>query len=274
MEDDNTNHPRMAGRPRLWPWAVAVITLLALSIAWSLAPLRELVRPETVTGAVGALANSLFVVALADAEALGALGVAMAPDLTPAWLQPRLVWGGLFGLVALPVTLMVVLTVVAFGPLAGFACALAGATLSALAAFGLGRALGHGAVVRMTGSRIHRLSRRLGDAGVIGVAALRMVPLAHFTVLSLIAGASHVRLRSFVLGTVLGMTPGIGLIALLIDRLVAVSAEPGLRQYLLLVGASLGMLALLLAARLLARRLGRLLPRPGRADDGDQESAP
>lgn len=54
-------------------------------------------------GAVGALANSLFVVALADAGALRALGVAMAPQLAPAWLQPRLVWGGLFGLgLALP----------------------------------------------------------------------------------------------------------------------------------------------------------------------------
>ncbi len=240
MEDENANHPRMSGRPRLWPWAVAVVTLLALSIAWSLAPLRELVRPEAVTGAVGALADH---------------------PAAPWLVLAAFVVGGL---VALPVTLMVVLTVVAFGPLAGFVYALAGATLSALAAFGLGHWLGHGAVIRMTGSRIHRLSRRLGDAGVIGVAALRMVPLAHFTVISLVAGASHVRLRSFALGTVLGMTPGIGLIALLLDRLVAVSAEPGLRQYLLLAGASLGMLGLLLAARLLARRLGRLLPRPGR----------
>ncbi|MDX1649680.1 MAG: hypothetical protein R3263_07480 [Myxococcota bacterium] len=54
-------------------------------------------------GSLGALANSLFVVALADAGVLRALGVAMAPQLAPSWLQPRLVWGGLFGLgLALP----------------------------------------------------------------------------------------------------------------------------------------------------------------------------
>lgn len=54
-------------------------------------------------GAVGALANSLVLVAAADAGLLRALGVAIAPAFTPAWLYPRLVWGGLFGLgLALP----------------------------------------------------------------------------------------------------------------------------------------------------------------------------
>jgi hypothetical protein len=47
-------------------------------------------------GVVGGLANSL---ALWLAGRLGltqALGVALAPMLTPAWLYPRLVWGGLW----------------------------------------------------------------------------------------------------------------------------------------------------------------------------------
>lgn len=242
MYEEKINPPQIAGRPRLWPWVVVVVALLVLSMLWSLTPLRETIRPDSLTGAVGAFADH------------------------PA--APWLVLLGfvLGGLVALPVTLLVVLTVIAFGPLAGFVYALAGATLSALAAFGLGRVLGHRAIARMTGSRIHTLSRRLGEAGILAVAAVRMVPLAHFSVISLVAGATHVRLRSFALGTVLGMTPGIGVIALLLDRLVAVSAEPGLTQYLLLAGASLGMLALLLATRLLVRRLRRLLPRSRRSE--------
>lgn len=47
-------------------------------------------------GNVGALVNSL---ALYYAGSLGltqALGVKLAPMLTPAWLYPRLVWGGLW----------------------------------------------------------------------------------------------------------------------------------------------------------------------------------
>lgn len=48
-------------------------------------------------GCAGGLANSL-VLWLAGALGINAaLGVALAPTLTPAWLYPRIVWGGLWG---------------------------------------------------------------------------------------------------------------------------------------------------------------------------------
>lgn len=49
-------------------------------------------------GCIGALANSI---ALWGFGALGitkSLGVSIAPTLTPAWLYPRIVWGGIWGL--------------------------------------------------------------------------------------------------------------------------------------------------------------------------------
>jgi len=48
-------------------------------------------------GALGGLANSLLLWALGIGGVTAALGVAIAPELTPAWLYPRLVWGGLWG---------------------------------------------------------------------------------------------------------------------------------------------------------------------------------
>ena len=48
-------------------------------------------------GAVGGLANSLVVWAGGRLGPQSALVVALAPALTPAWLYPRLVWGGLWG---------------------------------------------------------------------------------------------------------------------------------------------------------------------------------
>jgi hypothetical protein len=52
-------------------------------------------------GALGGLANSIAVW-LFGLLGIGALfGVAIAPALTPAWLYPRLVWGGLWGVVFL-----------------------------------------------------------------------------------------------------------------------------------------------------------------------------
>lgn len=54
-------------------------------------------------GAIGALANSLLVWLFGQYGFNQALGVSIAPSLSAAWLYPRLVWGGLWGLLfALP----------------------------------------------------------------------------------------------------------------------------------------------------------------------------
>ena len=55
-------------------------------------------------GALGGLANSLAVWAFGALGIMAAFGVSAAPALTPGWLYPRLVWGGIWGfLFLLPV---------------------------------------------------------------------------------------------------------------------------------------------------------------------------
>jgi len=49
-------------------------------------------------GCIGALANSLTVWAFGYYGITASLGVAIAPHLSPDWLYPRIVWGGLWGL--------------------------------------------------------------------------------------------------------------------------------------------------------------------------------
>lgn len=49
-------------------------------------------------GCLGALANSLTVWFFGDYGITKALNVAIAPALTPGWLYPRIVWGGIWGL--------------------------------------------------------------------------------------------------------------------------------------------------------------------------------
>jgi len=54
-------------------------------------------------GALGGLATSLVVWLCGESGLSHALGVAIAPELTPAFLYSRVVWGGLWGgLFALP----------------------------------------------------------------------------------------------------------------------------------------------------------------------------
>lgn len=48
-------------------------------------------------GALGGLVNSIFLWAAGQLALTAALGVKIAPALTPGYLYPRLVWGGIWG---------------------------------------------------------------------------------------------------------------------------------------------------------------------------------
>ncbi|MEE4362912.1 MAG: hypothetical protein V2J08_03210 [Desulfotignum sp.] len=49
-------------------------------------------------GCLGALANSLVVWQFGEQGIARLLGVSIAPTLTSSWLYPRIVWGGIWGL--------------------------------------------------------------------------------------------------------------------------------------------------------------------------------
>ena len=49
-------------------------------------------------GAAGGFANSLVVWLFGSLGISAALGVAIAPHLSPDWLYPRIVWGGIWGM--------------------------------------------------------------------------------------------------------------------------------------------------------------------------------
>lgn len=53
-------------------------------------------------GCLGGLANSLAVWACGKYGITAGLGVGIAPALTPQWLYPRIVWGGIWGLLFVP----------------------------------------------------------------------------------------------------------------------------------------------------------------------------
>ena len=132
-------------------------------------------------------------------------------------------------LLVVPVTLMIAVVVLVFGPVEGAIYAAAGSLLGAGMTYWLGQLFGRGTVRRIAGSRLDRLSRELGKRGVLAVTTVRVLPVAPFTVINLVAGATHISLRDFFIGTVLGMGPGIIAVALFIDRIIATlrNPEPG-----------------------------------------------
>jgi phospholipase D1/2 len=184
-----------------------------------------------------------------------------ALQASAAWIQqqplaPLLVAAAyvLGGLVALPITLMIIATVVVFGPWTGFLYALAGSWLNAMAVFSLGRWMGRDLVRRLAGSLLNRLSRKLSTSGLLAVITVRIVPVAPFSVVNLIAGVSEIRWRDFALGTLFGMLPGVLAIVVLADRIAESLRHPDLTHITLLM-AVIALVGLALVA--LRRWVGR-----------------
>jgi len=148
-----------------------------------------------------------------------------------------------------PVNLMIAATAAAFGPVSGLVCALAGSFAAAAALFALGRGLGRDLLRRLAGRRMNAVNRRLAQHGVMAVVMLRVVPIAPFSVVNLIAGSSEVRGRDFLLGTLLGMTPGIVVMTIFGDRLGAWLRNPDVENLWFLVAAVVIALGLLWALR-------------------------
>jgi len=230
---------------RILFWTVALIALAAMAAAWRFTPLSGWLDVATLTEIAGHLRGSL---------------------VTPLVVIVVFVLGGFL---MLPVTAMIIISVLIFDPLAGYAYALSGSILSAVAAYSVGAGLGRDAVRKLAGERINQISRQLAKRGLLTILVVRVVPVAPFTIINLVAGASHIRFRDFALGTLFGMAPGILGITLVTDRAAAAIRTPDRETILMLV---LVVSVVAAAGYLLSRHLLKLA-RKRRKDAEEQGSS-
>ncbi len=170
-------------------------------------------------------------------------------------LAPALLVGFfvLASLLMVPVTALIVATILVFGSVAGFAYALAGTLLSALVGYGLGVWTGGRTHWPMTGGRTEAIADRIARNGLLAVATVRIVPVAPFAVINLVAGSSRIRLRDYMLGTLIGMGPGIAALAFFTDRLWASLRDPDAGTVATLVVSTLVVVGLLFGLNRWAR---------------------
>jgi phospholipase D1/2 len=136
----------------------------------------------------------------------------VAPHDLSAWLAPHrhawyalpLVMLGFIVLGVLPVILLIAATGIAFGPVLGPMYAMAGCLASASVGFAIGRRIGLGRIERVGGDRLARVARGFARNGTLATFFVRKVP-APFFLANIVVGASRVRYREFLLGTLLGM---------------------------------------------------------------------
>jgi phospholipase D1/2 len=166
------------------------------------------------------------------------------------------------GLLPFPITVLVIATAIVFGLWPAILYAFVGTLLNALVSYELGRWLGRDTIRRFAGSPLNRITCRLARKGVWAIASLRVLPVASFWRVNIVAGASRLRQREFLLGTAIGVAPPIAVTVLFIDRAHAVITDPGLLT--LIMAAPLAVL--LIASAVFGSRIDDpgASPRPGR----------
>ena len=114
----------------------------------------------------------------------------------------------LASIAAVPLGVIIVVSALTFGPWLGTVFVISGASIGGLCSYGIGTSLGHQGLCRFGGDRLNQLSEKLAKKGILSVVVIRMLPIAPFAIVNMVAGASHIRLRDFFIGTALGMLPG------------------------------------------------------------------
>ncbi|MBB4266151.1 VTT domain-containing protein [Roseospira visakhapatnamensis] len=218
----------------LGPAVAAGVALVALVGVWRVVPVDAALTPETLTAWVETARQTPLAPALAVvAVALGSLLLA-------------------------PILLLVTAVALVLGPGPGFLCSLAGALASAVAGFALGRALGRRPAHHLARRwpRAARVLDALQDHGFKTVVIARVLPALVYGLVSVACGATGIRWRPYLWGTLIGMAPVIAAASLFGEGLGQVLRAGSLAQAVPVAAGLLGavVLARLVWARLIARR--------------------
>lgn len=197
--------PEEAHKPvprRLVALGGMAIMLALLAMAWRFTPLKEWVNLASLVAFARSLEDLPF---------------------TPV---AAILCYALAGVLMVPVTLLIAVTGIVFGPFEGAAYAICGSMLSAFLTYWIGRWFGRDTLQSLLGGRINRLSHRLAQRGILAMVVIRVLPVAPFTVINVVAGAFRIRLRDFLAGTLVGMTPGIVLTVTFVHNLAEAIRHP------------------------------------------------
>jgi phospholipase D1/2 len=216
---------RKSFRKQWFTGAGILLFLILMTLVWRFTPLADYINQDSISN----LAETIETLPFAPLIILASFSLA--------------------SVMAFPVTLLIIASVMTFGPVWGGFYALIGSVIGSLLGFAIGHAVGKQLIERVTGSAISRLSRRIAKKGILSVITVRIIPVAPFTVINLIAGASHIKLRDFLIGTVIGILPGIITFTLFADSLIATIKKPEPSQIAILVGVMIFVIGVMIGLK-------------------------
>lgn len=178
-------------KKRLWKAATVLIPIAAIISVWFVADLGSYDSPQEVARAINGIAERPF------GWALVPLGFAAGT------------------LLFVPVNALIAGVTLSFDPLRGFLWAMTGGLLGAVFTYGAGLLFGSHVVELFDGPRVQKVVSRLRQAPFRTSLVLHLLPVGNFTAVNLLAGALRVPFGGFMLGTALGLLPGVLFFALL-----------------------------------------------------------
>lgn len=179
-----------------------VVILLGLAAIWRWTPTSEWMTADRLAQWAGLLKNTPLLITVVIASYVAG------------------------GLIFVPVTLLIVATTLILPVWQSFLCAMSGCVLSAWASYWIGRGLGRSTVQRVTGKRLERLNKYLSHRGILAVIVVRNLPVAPFTIVNIAAGTTPIRQSHFLIGTAVGMLPGILAVTVFTGRVLQVLKSP------------------------------------------------
>ncbi|MBK7861548.1 MAG: TVP38/TMEM64 family protein [Archangiaceae bacterium] len=171
-------------KKQLWRAATILIPIVVIGATWLFTPLREFRTPEDVSGALNAFADRPF------GWALVPLGFALGAVLF------------------VPVNALVIGVALSFHPVRGFIYAMGGGLVAAVIAYAAGRVFASSVIELMRGPKVDKFIDKLREHPFRASLLLHLMPIGNFTA-NLLAGAMKVPFIGFVLGTALGLAPGV-----------------------------------------------------------------
>jgi phospholipase D1/2 len=207
------DHKRYGGgqKRRIWVAVGILLLLFGAAAAWKWTPLADLVNVGTLARWAGAWRES-------PARHFYLLSVYVVGSL-----------------LLVPITLLILVTAIVFGPVLGSLYALAGGLAGALVTYAVGYLLGKDFVQKIAGAKWRSVEQKIGQTGIIAVATARLLPVAPFTVVNVVSGAFKVPLRDYVFGSILGLAPGILVTNLFAHQFESAIRNPGIGTFLVLI---------------------------------------
>lgn len=160
----------------------------------------------------------LIAIGCIAATALATYGLGgLDPAQLQRWLRSTGMWAPLFYILlytiatvlVMPSTPLNLLGGALFGPWLGTLWTSAGAMLAAIVTFAFTRTLGRKAIARRLSGRWQTLDAEVRRGGLLYMIAIRLVPFMPYGLLNFAAGLTSVSYRDYLLGTLLGTTPGL-----------------------------------------------------------------